>query len=362
MTRDSKLPHKIAIAGPGRSGTSLLVKLLKAVGFGTPDDDSKSTGVHAGLESRIGFASPYEVDKDPWLFEYAAKISDEDWGQYRVLIVPIRNLDESSVSRSKNERVARVIAAPESDHWSWDVGGNSAGASLSRIDAAAVAGVLAEGLWTVLEVASSKKVPILLLHFPTFARDRDYLWGRLAPFIENRVSREDFEEAFSRVVDPSLLADDKPNDDSGPGKAELVRMVDDLRERFVAAGRDRAEWENERAGWENERLLLGSEIRSLETRISSLQSEIDKSNNEQSLVDAVESTNRELLARHNDLILSIAHDNARTDSRLAELAAQLAVVNARLEHLFIVTERAAQPLYRKIGRVLRRLFSRGPTQ
>ena len=60
---------KIAIAGPGRSGTTLLVQIFKEVGFTTPPGEINEDAC-AGLETKIGENSPYEVDKDPWCYEY----------------------------------------------------------------------------------------------------------------------------------------------------------------------------------------------------------------------------------------------------------------------------------------------------
>lgn len=92
---------KIAIAGPGRSGTSLLVQLLAAWGFATPGHEGNwHEDAKAGLESRIGADSAYEVDKDPWAYEYLDSVEDERLSEYAALIIPIRKRSSAAMSRS----------------------------------------------------------------------------------------------------------------------------------------------------------------------------------------------------------------------------------------------------------------------
>jgi hypothetical protein len=157
MTLAHGSPTKIAIAGPGRSGTSLLVKILNAAGLNTPGSETEYDEVNAGRESRIGADSPFDVDKDPWLFAYAESLSDEDWSEYRALIIPIRNLHYASISRSKNERVTRLVDNPDLDHWNWDTWGGAAGGAIGTMTAREISSVLSSGLWTLIEIATAKK-------------------------------------------------------------------------------------------------------------------------------------------------------------------------------------------------------------
>jgi hypothetical protein len=69
---------RIGIAGPGRSGTTLLVRLFSEFGFRTPAENGAfDERAQAGFESRIDGTSQYEIDKDPWFYEYVNFIPTE---------------------------------------------------------------------------------------------------------------------------------------------------------------------------------------------------------------------------------------------------------------------------------------------
>jgi hypothetical protein len=313
VTKDDVAPTKIAIAGPGRSGTSLLVKILNAAGLNTPGSETEHDEVNAGRESRIGIGSPFDVDKDPWLYEYAESLSDEVWSEYRALIIPIRNLRDASISRSKNERVSRLVDNPELDHWNWDTWGRVPGGAISATNAREIGGVLSTGLWTLIEVATAKKIPIVLLNFPEFARDVDYLWSQLSPHLPARITRDTFIDAWKGTVRADL-AREYPSDDGGPDIVELRAMVSDLAGRISTLKKQHAEstsslgerdWQVEELG----RILA-------ETRM-------------------------ELARTQNVAEMS------------ASLSQSIAEINERIEHLFVVVERSSQPLFRKIARFIR---------
>ena len=313
MTKDDVSPTKIAIAGPGRSGTSLLVKILNAAGLSTPGSETEYDEVNAGRESRIGIGSPFDVDKDPWLYAYAEGLSDEAWSEYRALIIPIRSLRDASISRSKNERVSRLVDNPELDHWNWDTWGRVPGGAISATNAREIGGVLSTGLWTLIEVATAKKIPIVLLNFPEFARDVDYLWSQLSPHLPARITRDSFIDAWKGTVRADL-AREYPSDDDGPDIVELRAMVSDLAGRISTLKKQHAastsslaerDWQVEELG----RILA-------ETRM-------------------------ELARTQNVTEMS------------ASLSQSIAEINERIEHLFVVVERSSQPLFRKIARFIR---------
>jgi len=314
MTNAHGSPTKIAIAGPGRSGTSLLVKILNAAGLNTPGSETEYDEVNAGRESRIGIGSPFDVDKDPWLYAYAESLSDEAWSEYRALIIPIRNLRDASISRSKNERVSRLVDNPELDHWNWDTWGRVPGGAISATNAREIGGVLSTGLWTLIEVATAKKIPIVLLNFPEFARDADYLWSQLSPHLPTSITRDAFIDACKATVRPDL-AREFPSDDGGPDIVELRAMVTDLASRLSTLKKQHTEssvslgerdWQVEELG----RILA-------ETRTE--------------------------LARTQDAV--------EVDRRIAE-------ISERIDHLFVAVERSSQPLFRKIARFVRNRFAK----
>ena len=214
---------KIAIAGPGRSGTSVLVKLLGAWGFSIPADEGNwHDDAQAGLESRLGSSSPYEIDKDPWAYEYLAKLSDDEVAEYECLLVPIRALKSAATSRAVQERLSRPDL-PGGDHWSWGDWGNVPGGAIFSTRVEDIEEVLARGLWQLLEVASFRGMNIVLLNFPRFTTDFDYLWAQLSQFVGERVTKGDAYSEWSRIVDPSLIRIDHP--DSELSAAELSALL-----------------------------------------------------------------------------------------------------------------------------------------
>jgi hypothetical protein len=289
------------------------VKILNAAGLNTPGSETEYDEVNAGRESRIGIGSPFDVDKDPWLYAYAESLSDEAWSEYRALIIPIRNLRDASISRSKNERVSRLVENPELDHWNWDTWGRVPGGAISATNAREIGRVLSTGLWTLIEVATAKKIPIVLLNFPEFARDADYLWSQLSPHLPASVTRDAFINAWKATVRADL-AREFGSDDGGPDIVELRAMVTDLASRL-------------------------STLKKQHTESSASLGERDWQ---------VEELGRILAETRTELART--QDAVEVDRRIAE-------ISERIEHLFVVVERSSQPLFRKIARFVRNKFS-----
>lgn len=325
MTNAQGSPTKIAIAGPGRSGTTLLVKILNAAGLNTPGSETEYDEVNAGRESRIGIDSPFDVDKDPWLFAYAESLSDEAWSEYRALIIPIRNLRDASISRSKNERVSRLVDNPDLDHWNLDTWGGAPGGAIGTMNAREISGVLSSGLWTLIEIATAKKIPIVLLNFPAFARDADYLWTQLGPYLPTSVTRDALIDAWKATVRPDL-AREFPSDVGGPDIVELRGMATDLASRISTLKKQQAASAKS----------LGDRDRQVEELgriLTETQAELSRS---QSV---------------HEMTPSLSIFIAENDRRIAE-------ISERIEHLFVVVERASQPLFRKIARFVRNRFAK----
>jgi hypothetical protein len=235
---------KIAIAGPGRSGSSLLVQLFGAWGFGIPPADGNwHDDARSGLESRIGTDSPYEIDKDPWAFEYLERVDPDALSEYTALLVPIRNRIDASLSRSVQERVARATTL-ETDQWSWNSWGTVPGGAVVRTDASAISNTLSFGLWDLLETASKADVPIIILHFPRFATDFDYLWRNLSDIVGQRLTKAQARALWDQVVDTEKIRIGRANeaDKSDLSTKEMHQIIEMLRqqERQALTQRDEA--------------------------------------------------------------------------------------------------------------------------
>lgn len=196
---------KIAIAGPGRSGTSLLVKLLGAWGFSIPAEAGNwDDAANAGLESKIGGNSLSEVDKDPWAYQYLHRISPQELTQYSALFVPIRDLDLAATSRSVRDRMARPDT-PEHQYWMWNDWGAVPGGAVYQTNVESQKTVLALGLWKLLSTASLKEMNIVIINFPKFAENFEYLWKTVSPFVSGKVTKQEAKEKFDEIVDPGKI-------------------------------------------------------------------------------------------------------------------------------------------------------------
>jgi hypothetical protein len=186
----------LVIAGPGRSGTTLLVQLLGRLGF---DTGNASLGyfahARAGLESDILDPSAGYVVKDPDLTWRLGRLldgghidrEDIDW-----LIVPLRDLESAAASRVAITANAREIHSPGGL-----IGTARPGKQRQR---------LAEMTYGLFEVAARYELPLIVLEYPLFARDVGYAYRRLLPVLGDR-RQDEFAAAWSAAVDPALVRD-----------------------------------------------------------------------------------------------------------------------------------------------------------
>ena len=254
------MKKKIAIAGPGRSGTSFLVRLFDAWGFSVPDLEATwNETAQAGLESRIGGASPFDVDKDPWAFNYIDGLTEEQLAQYAVMLVPIRDLRHAAISRSVQERFSRMSAG-DLDTWAWDTWGAVAGGAVYETSASGVEDVLQRGLWRLLEVSSRRGLPTVILNFPRIVADFDYLWSQVEAFVSPRIS-----EAEARVAWTSIAQTDKVRIRDTPDSMEpdelhaLVRLQISQMEK-LGRERDMARAERDAARASTDAALAAGQI------------------------------------------------------------------------------------------------------
>ena len=200
---------KIAIAGPGRSGTTLLAKLFGGWGFSVPNHENNwNDTANAGLESRLNIDSPFEVDKDPWTYQYLETLSEEQISKYSVLIVPLRDLKQAATSRSVLDRASRKDDGTQ-HYWSWSDWGTIPGGGIYSASVEEQQRILTLGLWRLLDAAVSKGMKVLVLGFPKFAEDFEYLWGQISPYIEERITKDEAREVFNSIIDYSKIKTSK---------------------------------------------------------------------------------------------------------------------------------------------------------
>ena len=219
---------KIAILGPGRSGTSLLTQLFGVWGFSIPDG-TEFEDAQAGFEHRIGVVDEIEIHKDPWAFAYISQVNPEILRSYDAFILPIRDSKEAALSRVTQERFRRLIET-NGDEWLWNTWGVVPGGALSDTSLEGVERVLERGLWAVLETLAKAGIQPRIIHFPTFAADFDYVWQALGDLVISRSSREEALESFRTVVDvDKIRIRQESRLGNDVGHTELVALIEQLR-------------------------------------------------------------------------------------------------------------------------------------
>jgi cation diffusion facilitator CzcD-associated flavoprotein CzcO len=185
---------RILIAGPGRSGTTLLVRLLDALGLDTGADRlSFNRGPRAGLESSPLAPEAARVVKSPELSVRLREMiesgrlrpEDVEW-----VLVPLRRLDDAAASRVRVALKQHSVRAPGGL-----IGTTRPGRQRER---------LAENTYKLFETAALYELPLIVLEYPRFATDPEYAFRRLQPLLRH-CAQADFDRAWHSVVDPKLV-------------------------------------------------------------------------------------------------------------------------------------------------------------
>lgn len=197
--------HHLLIGGTGRAGTSFLVQYLAACGLdthlarGRPEYDEEA---NAGLEDvPLGAADVPYVVKSPWLYEFAGRLLADPEVAVDAVIVPMRDLVDAVTSRIVNEmRARRALATLPEDCQHWAAWGTVPGGVVYSLNPVDQARLLALGFHQLLCTLVQHRVPVVLLDFPRFIDDADYLHAALAPVLGAKVTRERALEAHAAVA------------------------------------------------------------------------------------------------------------------------------------------------------------------
>lgn len=206
--RASRPTGKVMIAGTGRAGTTLLMRIFIRLGLPTgftlEDVASveKLTG-RAGLEQNVfdlDFENMPEIVKNPALCDLLKVALIEKNVTVDQIIVPIRNLDQAANSRV---RVSEV----ESKN---GVGPLQAlGGMWETTDPEHQKNVLANKFYNLVNTAVSFQIPMIFLSFPKFAQDVDYCVENLGPFLKKRyaISEKSLRQAHAQEVKLEFIGD-----------------------------------------------------------------------------------------------------------------------------------------------------------
>lgn len=184
----------ILIAGPGRSGTTFLVKLLDALEFDTGLHQlTYIEDAHAGYESDPLDPEAAHVVKNPSLnvrLRHMLDAGELDPTRVDWLLVPMRDLESAAASRVKTSLAMGGIRVP----------GGLVGTIWPRRQGKR----LAEETYSLFETAALYELPLIVLEYPKFVIDTEYAFRRLKPILYNR-SYRDFAAAWHSVVEETLV-------------------------------------------------------------------------------------------------------------------------------------------------------------
>jgi hypothetical protein len=194
----------VMITGTGRAGTTALVQFFTALGFDTGYSlDEAMTRVDrlskAGLEHTVIDESSPHVVKSPWLVDTIDRIMSNPAIEIECAILCIRDLHSAAESRRWVHDLAALETAEPA---SW------AGSIWKTHDPSQQADVLARVVYDLVLGLSARPIRPVLLQFPRFVLDADYLHECLADLFERHgKSREKVMQAHWQVFDPTLIHD-----------------------------------------------------------------------------------------------------------------------------------------------------------
>jgi len=252
--------HHLLIAGTGRAGTSALVRYLTALGLDTHVSRRGQAAewapdAQAGLEdlplTAVSPDLPYVV-KAPWSYEFIEHTLRDPAIRIDAAILPVRSLRAAAASRS----IVQLQALHRTQPWmadmptTWEHFGSVPGGLVFSMSPTDQARVLAVGFHRLLEHLVVADVPVVLLAFPRFATDGDYLYRRLAPVLPVGVAAERAREAHAATFQPGsvrveeelegeISADENPPElmalDNAALRRELKRLRGELAEQHRCA-------------------------------------------------------------------------------------------------------------------------------
>ncbi|HET9148481.1 MAG TPA: hypothetical protein VFN77_10540 [Acetobacteraceae bacterium] len=234
MSDDAKPPrHHLLIAGTGRAGTSFLVRYLDALGLETHftrfgELASWDEAANAGAEDlplpAIRDDLPYVV-KSPWIVELIDQLLADPAIVIDAVVIPLRDLMDAAASRSTVE--LRHFA--QENEWAtkldrpWEHWGRTPGGIVYSLHPLDQARILAMGFYRLVERLTAADIPIILLGFPRFVRDADYLHARLAPVLGG-VSAGQARAAHAALADPAKVRVERERAEPGPAGPDLASL------------------------------------------------------------------------------------------------------------------------------------------
>lgn len=199
---------KVLIAGTGRAGTTLLMRIFIRLGLptGFTLDDvvgvEKLTG-RAGLEQyvmNLEFGNMPEIVKSPYICDVLEAALIQQRVTVDQIIIPIRDLDQATNSRIRVSDIeSKNGVAPL----------HAAGGMWETTDPEHQKNVLAHKLYTLVNTAVSFQIPMIFVSFPKFAQDLDYFVKKIGPFLQERyeIAEKTLRQAHAQEVKLEFIGD-----------------------------------------------------------------------------------------------------------------------------------------------------------
>ena len=195
--------HHSIITGIGRSGTTLLVKLLTQLGLDTgyaieTMEEHIYDNCNAGLEqSLLKPNAPYIV-KDTWICNYIDEIVQSRDLVIDHAFIPIRNLSEAAKSRIHVTQNTNRATLPNPK--TLIIPGGMWHTNIPEEQE----NILANLQFTLLVGLAKLNCPITFIHYPKLTRNPRYLFRKLRPILKE-IKFNTFEKAFQQIVQKDLV-------------------------------------------------------------------------------------------------------------------------------------------------------------
>ena len=192
---------KVIITGPGRAGTSFLVRLLTRLGEDTgftPERDHYDPRLRAGCEQRVIVnlingratretiaAAPRVLKSPDWAFALKGLVRS-GWLDVDHVIIPFRDLDESARSRISVGLDWQCVQVGTYEEKVADQA-NIHGLAFGR----------------ALEACLVCGLPYTVLMFPRLVQDEAYCYEGLSRAFD--LNREEFERQWGQLSNPSQI-------------------------------------------------------------------------------------------------------------------------------------------------------------
>ena len=192
------MSNHIIISGAGRSGTTFLVEYLNEIGFDTHLRKDLKNNTKLDINSNAGYEDyplpskltslPYVI-KSPWISFEIEQLANQENFHIDCIILPIRDLVESSVSRVTLE----MQAIHKKAEWmselnkSFDTWGETSGGVVYSLNPIDQARILATAFFNIVEYATSHEIPLIFLSFPRIVEDPEYLYKKLSATLKLKI-------------------------------------------------------------------------------------------------------------------------------------------------------------------------------